>query len=433
MRSSVPAALLIGVALAVPTQAQMMRIVPSNLMGGDKFAHSVCVDGGFVMAGSWLDDNKGNSDAGSAYLFQAPIGSGSIGFELGRFTAANGQPNDHFGKSVSLQGGFALVGAPGSDALAGDAGCAYLFDADPALPGFGTQLMWFLPAGGGASDMIGWTVALDAGFALVGAPGDDDQGSDAGAAYLFGADPGSPSFGQQLLKLTASDGAANDALGTCVSMRDGMALVGAPGATIGGAAGSGAAYMFDVDPTSPSFGNQQAKLAQSNSHPNDKFGMGVALSDGLALVGAPGRERPGMQQTQDEGAAYLFGADPSSSQFATLLTRLQPSTIRPRQMSLGHSVALDGGIAVVGSHRTDVWTGSGNPPNDWKAGAAYVFDVLPSSPFFGGQLTKLNATNTGQFFHFGWAVSVQSGVIAVGSPAELKQGAMYVTRMASRR
>ena len=43
-------------------------------------------------------------------------------------------------------------------------------------------------------------------------------GLNSGSAYLFDADPGSPTFGEQLIKLTASDAGAGDYFGKYVKV-----------------------------------------------------------------------------------------------------------------------------------------------------------------------------------------------------------------------
>ena len=67
---------------------------------------------------------------------------------------------------------------------------------------------------GAASDYFGISVAVGSGRIVVGAHFDDDNGSDSGSAYIFDLD------GNQLTKITASDGAANDLFGYSVADRN---------------------------------------------------------------------------------------------------------------------------------------------------------------------------------------------------------------------
>ena len=114
--------------------------------------------------------------------FTLPVVAGE---EIHEFLPADGAAGDLFGKRVSLHGGLALVGAPGDDDNGVDSGSAYLFDAVT-----GQELLKLVPADGAAGDWFGDGVSLDDGLALVGASRDDAHGLDSGSAYIFGHRPG---------------------------------------------------------------------------------------------------------------------------------------------------------------------------------------------------------------------------------------------------
>lgn len=72
---------------------------------------------------------------------------------------------------------------------------------------------------------------------------DIDSNNDQGAAYVFDRDI----FGNwnEVDKLVASDGAANDRFGNSVSISGLKIIVGADAATVDGNDGQGAAYIFE--------------------------------------------------------------------------------------------------------------------------------------------------------------------------------------------
>ena len=108
-----------------------------------------------------------------------------------KLNAQDGEPGDKFGSSVALSGTTALIGSP----LDGDnglySGAAYLFDVTT-----GQQLTKLSPSDGAEDQRFGITVALSGQMALVGAFGDADNGPLSGAAYVFDA-----TSGQELFKL----------------------------------------------------------------------------------------------------------------------------------------------------------------------------------------------------------------------------------------
>jgi hypothetical protein len=424
---------LLAFCVAIPAlvslaSAQMVPVVPSDLAHWDKYGGSVSVDSGYLLVGSRHDDDKG-ADAGAAYLFGAPTDASIAGYELVKFTANNGKAGDNLGESVALQDGLALIGSVGKDALGTNAGCAYLFDADPSSPTFGTQLAWLLPTGND-NDLIGCSVALDSGLALVGAKLADVGAIDSGTAFLFDADPSSPTFGQALMQLIASDGGKGHHFGCSVSIADGLALLGSEFASNTGG-GSGAAYLFDVNPVSPTFGAQLAKFAARNGGSGDRFGISVSLNGGRALVGAPFHERPGFFVSKNEGAAYLFDADPGSATFGVLLADLLPAPTYPHHKGLGCSVSLDGRFAAVGSP-WEAWPrpGKGKIP---ESGTAYVFDVDTSSPNFSKPHSKFQNAFPGYRDYFGNSLCIQNGVLVVGAPEDdtwkSDGGSVFVTRL----
>src|SRR5262249_31444055 len=95
-----------------------------------------------------------------------------------------------------------------------------------------------VPSDGGPDSYFGRAVAIDGSTALIGAIGDNGF---QGAAYLFTESNGIWSEGQ---KLTASDGLPGDRFGSSVVLTGDILVVGAPDATVNGAAGQGAVYVF---------------------------------------------------------------------------------------------------------------------------------------------------------------------------------------------
>ena len=125
---------------------------------------------------------------------------------------------------------------------------------------------------------------------------------------MFTRPAGGWATGTQTAKLTAKDGATDDELGFSVAVSaDGSTVVaGANGATVSNGARPGAVYVF----TRPAAGwsgpgTQTAKLTATDGATNDALGDSVAVSaDGSTTVaGAPGAN-------SHEGVAYVFVAVP---------------------------------------------------------------------------------------------------------------------------
>ena len=247
------------------------------------------------------------------------------------------------------------------------------------------QDLKLLASDGASGDLFGASVALDNGLVAAGAPNDDDNGLDSGAAYVFDA-----ATGAELIKLTPLDGVAGDGFGASIALSNGIVAVGAPGAGDNGA-NSGAAYLFSADT-----GAQLFKLLPTDGGDGDAFGTSVAIDAGVVAVGAMFEDG----FTEDGGAVYLFDAATGSQ-----LDKLVPDVDGNR--NLGVSIAMDGGVVAVGARmHFDLEEG-------FTLGAVYLFDVST-----GSQLHRLESTNNTWTDFFGDAVDIDNGIVVVGAWAK---------------
>jgi hypothetical protein len=131
---------------------------------------------------------------------------------------AIGRPEDNFGKSISIDGNLALIGAP-ADFLGNNPGSAYLYNLET-----GQQLFKFLgdPAyiSPNGHDYFGVSVALAGNLALIASPGDSQLGPYCGAAYLFDT-----ATGNLLAKILPDSPSGQESFGSHVALTQSFALV----------------------------------------------------------------------------------------------------------------------------------------------------------------------------------------------------------------
>jgi len=259
---------------------QQAYLKASNAEAGDQFGAAVALSGDTLVVGAPREDSKaggvgGNqanntgTDSGAVYVF---VRSAGVWNQQAYLKAANSDAGDGFGAALALSGDTLLVGAAGEDGNGIDpednsrpaAGAAYAF----ARSGTQWSQQGYLKAGApDTGDLFGQSVALDGGFAVVGAPGESggqagvggDQGDDAqpgaGAAYQFARSGATWSLSAYL---KASNPDANDLFGTAVAADGNTVAVGAPQEAsnalgVGGnqadnsSANAGAAYIFGGD------------------------------------------------------------------------------------------------------------------------------------------------------------------------------------------
>ena len=138
-------------------------------------------------------------------------------------------------------------------------------------------------------------MAVDNGVAVVGAIGDDGAAAEGGAVYVYRYN--GFTWGDEV-KLTASDAAGNDQLGTSVGISGDRLLA----AAWGDDATSGSVYVFRYGGAT---WTEETKLEASDGLPNDGFGWSLAFEGGLALIGADDDDNDG----NSSGSAYLFRFD----------------------------------------------------------------------------------------------------------------------------
>jgi hypothetical protein len=289
------------------------KLTASDPHSGDYFGKSVGVAGDTIAVGAFRGDGR-TANSGSAYVFVKPTGGWgpqpSPLNEAVRLVASDGAAIDDFGHSIAISGNTILVGACFDD-LGGktDAGSAYVFNepiggwASASSPLNETRKL--VASDSSAGDQFGIEVALDGDVAVVGADGDDDGGDWAGAAYIFERDNGGLGNWGQSAKLAPSESLTRAAFGGFVSISGNIIAVGAP-AYGGGDISPGAAYVYKKPSLGWSDMTETAKLIASDGAMSDYFGP-VALDGDMLIVGAYGDDGacPG-DPACNSGSAYAF-------------------------------------------------------------------------------------------------------------------------------
>jgi hypothetical protein len=340
------------------------KITASDAAADDFFGESVAVGSGRIVVGAYGNDDNG-SNSGSAYIFDLD------GNQIAKITASDGAASDYFGISVAIGSGRIVVGAYNNDDNGSNSGSAYIFDLD------GNQIAKITASDAAEGDSFGWSVAVGSGRIVVGASFNDDNGVNSGSAYIFDLN------GNQIAKITASDGAANDLFGQSVAIGSGRIVVGAYLDDVNGSF-SGSAYIFDLN------GNQIAKITASDGAGNDLFGWSVAVGSGRIVVGGYGNDDNG----SNSGSAYIFDLDGNQ------LAKITASDGAANDL-FGRAVAIGSGRIVVGARSDD--------DNGSDSGSAYIFDLD------GNQIAKITASDGAVDDNFGISVAVGSGRIVVGA------------------
>ena len=283
-------------------------------------------------------------------------------------TSATANEPDWFGMSVAVDNNQAIVGAPLEDANGFDSGAAYLFDVTT-----GQQLFKFIPDDAQPFDRLGSDVAINGNHAVV-------ASICAQAAYIYDIITG------EIVDRITGD---NRSFGASVAIEDNTLIVGG---TFGGGGLGGSVFAFDI-----ATGDLQWKVESDEK--DDSFGASIDVSGDRTLVGTP----VGSPEFFLSGSAEILNTSNGGN-----VISLEPV---PRQnlQNFGVSVAIDGDRALVGSLNERSATGN-------ESGGLHVFDTGTGErlQLIWGDTVGANPLggNTG----FGSAIAVSGSTAVVGAP-----------------
>ena len=444
--------------------AEHRELPMPDIMPYDHYGSSVFTSGEVVVVGARDDDNENGLNAGSAYLFRMPTDGWASVTPLPdpvTLRAFDGPAGDRFGHSVAVDGEMLVIGVPGDHDRV--TGAAYVFvrqntewdyrrvslDAPAAVPGgrFGTSAavgedtivvgapgtedgndpgaayVFIRPEDGWdrkysissiakltipdapADGRYGYSVATDGTTIVVGAPG-------AGAAYVYTR----PDMGWAEMsapaKLTASDGASGSRFGHAVSVSGDTIVVGTPG---GG--GAGIAYVFTKPDTGWADTSASVKLTASDGASGDRFGYSVSASGSTVLVGAPGNENG-----EGVGAAYVF-TEPDTGWSNTSASAKLTASDGAAGDWFGHAVSVSDEFIAVGAYGSDIVTGT---QESVDSGAVYAFRRPQDGWVSSSNAQKLTTKDPASGDTFGYAAAVSGDTLASGCPVPSSGGTYYL-------
>ena len=164
----------------VTESERITRLVPSIRTTAADFGTSVSIFENQVAVGA-PRDNGYRDRTGAVYLYKEHFTDSTEYVEIGRLVAPDGAADDEFGYSVALGNGVAIIGAPGHDGLGKEAGAIYLFEQNQTTSQW-TFIAKVQSPSGGEDGRFGHSLSHHNTDLLVGAPGTDFS---AGRAYLY--------------------------------------------------------------------------------------------------------------------------------------------------------------------------------------------------------------------------------------------------------
>lgn len=416
---------------AVPTPEYAAQV------GYDVAINSGTSASGQGMAGRWavVGAPGANSGSGYIYIYENTAASTATPTWVLRNSFTTTATYARLGTAVDISAdGLRIVaGAPNEDtngATAGSRqGAVYFFQNNGSGVWAAAATPKATSPDANNGDQFGSAVAINesGSFVLVGAPMDDEAGTNAGAAYAFGF--GTAIGGSKILPVSdAGDSRAGDMFGASVAFDQNMFVIGAPRDDHSGKTDAGSVYVVSTDSAWSTATGQWAKLkksATSVGH-NDQFGTSVDVDvfagdagtrDEIRIVvGTPKDDSAG----NDAGAVYVFSSsdmtsDASNSGGLTTILQLGNAITAYDAVNLqefGGSVAIDVD-ELTGQIRMAV----GSSINGSSAGAAYAYRFHSGTGWLGQRYTPSAGA-----VKFGYAVDVAASIFIAGAPDTNRSG-----------
>ncbi|MDP6496242.1 MAG: FG-GAP repeat protein [Dehalococcoidia bacterium] len=266
--------------------AQQAKLVDLATDSSAQFGKSVAISGNTMVVGAPTDDAP-ETDSGSAFVFTRTDDVWGKVAQLAPSGRIYTLSNNRFGKSVAIDSERIYVGAPGDLSTNGtDSGAVYVFTLSD---GSWVEEAKLHASDGDQGDNFGHSVSVFNDTLVVGAPANDSNGTDSGATYVFVRN-GTGGWNEEV-KLIASDGAYVDNFGWSVAVGADVAIVGALYANAPGS-DSGSLYTYDRTGTNWS---ERSILTGTGTTSNDRLGTSVSISDNVAVSGAPGNTEKGKE------------------------------------------------------------------------------------------------------------------------------------------
>ncbi len=333
-------------------------------------------------------------DTGAFY----PVTIDPIFTEIKKLTASDAASLDLFGNSVALSGDTAVVGALFNNTQAGS---AYIYQQNNGGTDNWGEVKELVASDGQSGDTFGSAVAISNDTVVVGA---NDEDSTNGAAYVFTRNSGGTNNWGEVKKLTPSAGTGPYRFGTSVGISGDTIVVGAPFDT----ASRGSAYVFERNLGGANNWGLARRLTATDGEAGDDFGISVAISIDLLVVGAD-------QDDAAQGAAYIFGRNTGGAGNWGEVKKVIASD-GVAGVSFGNAVDISLDTVVVAAALDDA-----------SRGAVYIFDRDLGGANNWGEVRKQVASDGVAGDNFGNSLRMSGDFLVGGAGADnAEKGTAYL-------
>lgn len=345
---------------------------------------------------------------GSAEIYQR--NSTGTWNKIKSIVAENVTTNIAFGFSVSVFGDLIAIGAPGDSQAGSQAGAVYFFSRNEGGVNNWGQIANIVSPNATSLAFFGWTVSVYGDLLVVGEPrADRNSTSDSGAAYLFGRNVGGPNNFGLISSFASPKAFLNGQFGYDVDVDadHGIVVIGSDFDF-----NEGACYVFEQNATGINAWGLTATLRSIVGSVDGNFCDAVAVQNDTIVAGSVVQTLPGSVG----GAVFIWRRSTNASNPWPLEQTRGGSAGGERY---GTSVAINEHVIVVGATGTNQGPVSG-------AGRVEVLQRgvvdINGTWAIAAQIPNPTPTDNSEF---GMSVSVEADVVLVGTQEAPINGSIY--------
>jgi hypothetical protein len=355
--------------------------------------NAVAVSDDYVIAGHRYEDSSTYTNIGVVHVFNA-----NAPYNYVR-TISNPAPlsNEYFGYDVDIYGSTAIIGAPYDDTNTTDAGIAYIFNVSN-----GSQIASVYDyeySSYRSSGYFGRSVTMNSDRIVVGAYNQGDYPGRLGVGFAYVYTHSGGFLGQ--LQPTST---AYRYVGWQVDINAAGVVV------LGTSASNGVVYRYDCSGGVPSYIASSTNLNIDTRTADDYYGRAIAIERNSTSTTSykwyAGAAYEDTESAYDQGIIYHFTHNTYNGYIRPPEDGILSNDTRENDPRLGNTVSMNERYAVAGARQAYDW-GEGNSNSVYRySGIVNVYDARNN--FAKTQtIRNLNIYSTKQDDYFGTAVELQ--------------------------